>query len=401
MLGYMKTSISEIVATIAPNHIARRAGPDVQRRIDTLKIGQKMQDLPEELWHDSFRFYVKEDPNRKGGPNLRMIRLRPDRPSLTVTAYIFNKFVHPFEDRFITVREAARLQGFPDTLEFVGSLGSTQMQVGNAVPASLARAVFQQVACHARASGYSQEPLRALSLFSGAGGMDVGAEQAGIDPKVALEYWSDACATLRGYFQDRVAIVEDSILNVTDPLALWREKSGEDTVPDLIYGGPPCQAFSQAGKQQALADDRGRLIFEFLRFVERLRPAYFVMENVLNLRGVGGGDLYRHIIQRMSTMGYAVNVTPLLAANYGAAQLRYRLFFVGSRQDLDKVQIPEPTHSATPKLFGEQPHLTVGEVFADLPKVGREVTKLMGRIAKSDQQNSEQHESRTQLNRQF
>ena len=95
----MTISSSDKAVTAIHNHIARRVGPDVQRRIDALKIGQKMQDLPEELWHASFRFYVKEDPNRKGGPNLRMIRLHPDRPSLTVTAYIFNKFVHPYEDR--------------------------------------------------------------------------------------------------------------------------------------------------------------------------------------------------------------------------------------------------------------------------------------------------------------
>ena len=100
------------------NHITRRVGKEVQERIDTLKIGQKMQDLPEHLWHKSFRFYVKEDPTRVGGPNLRMIRLEPDKPSLTVTAFIFNKFVHPYENRFVTAREAARLQGFPDDLEF-------------------------------------------------------------------------------------------------------------------------------------------------------------------------------------------------------------------------------------------------------------------------------------------
>ena len=75
------------------NHIARRVGKEVQKRISALKVGQKMQDLPEELWHDSFRYYVKEDPNRKGGPNLRLIRLDPAKPSLTVTGYIFNKFV--------------------------------------------------------------------------------------------------------------------------------------------------------------------------------------------------------------------------------------------------------------------------------------------------------------------
>ena len=159
------------------NHICRKVGPTVQERIDTLKIGQKMQDLPEHLWHESFRFYVKEDPNRVGGPNIRLLRLDPAKPSLTVTGFVFNKFVHPYENRFISVREAARLQGFPDDLEFKGSLTSTQQQVGNAVPVQLGKAVCETVLAYAGRCGFKKD-LSALSLFSGAGGMDIGAHQA-------------------------------------------------------------------------------------------------------------------------------------------------------------------------------------------------------------------------------
>ena len=179
MNGLSGNSSSEETIPLVDNHIARRAGAKVQERIDALKIGQKMQDLPEHLWHESFRYYVKEDPNRQGGPNLRMIRLDPNKPSLTVTAYIFNKFVHPFVHRFVTVREAARLQGFPDAVRFAGTLTSTQMQVGNAVPVPLARAVLGQVAEQAQTWGFGAKPLRAFSLFSGAGGMDIGAEATG------------------------------------------------------------------------------------------------------------------------------------------------------------------------------------------------------------------------------
>ena len=159
------------------NHIARSVGEVVQQRINHLSIGQKMQDLPEELWHESFRFYVKEDPTRQGGPNLRMIRLDPKKPSLTVTGYIFNKFVHPFENRFVTVREAARLQGFPDTLKFKGTLTSTQQQIGNAVPIPLAKAVFTSVLQDAARLGFNNKSLTAFSIFSGAGGMDISADQ--------------------------------------------------------------------------------------------------------------------------------------------------------------------------------------------------------------------------------
>ena len=362
--------LEAVSAPAAANHVARRVGCDVQRRIDALGIGQKMQDLPEELWHKSFRFYVKEDPTRRGGPNLRMIRLDPSQPSLTVTAYIFNKFVHPFEDRFVTVREAARLQGFPDDLHFEGTLTSTQLQVGNAVPVPLARAVFQTILGHAQAQGFPDRPLKAMSLFSGAGGMDIGAEQAvlgamRIETKMASEYWADACRTLSGHYRDRASVVPTDVSEVEDPQKHWRLFSGEKQRPDIVFGGPPCQAFSQAGKQKGLDDERGGMVFHFLRFVEHIGPEFFVMENVPNLKGTGGGRLYRHIFEQMQRLGYDVTVCSLLAADFGAPQRRRRLFFIGSR--MGRVEPPPPTHSSESRLFHTEPYLTVGEAFAGLP----------------------------------
>lgn len=75
------------------NHTYKIFGDILQQRINALAIGQKMQDLPERLWHKSFKKYY-HDKNRCGGPNLRLIRLNPDEPSLTVTGYIYNIFIH-------------------------------------------------------------------------------------------------------------------------------------------------------------------------------------------------------------------------------------------------------------------------------------------------------------------
>jgi len=354
------------------NHIARRVGETVQRRINHLGVGQKMQDLPEELWHASFRFYVKEDPTRQGGPNLRMIRLDPEKPSLTVTGYIFNKFVHPFENRFITVREAARLQGFPDSLKFEGTLTSTQQQVGNAVPVPLAKAVFTSVLQDAIRLGFNNDSFTAFSLFSGAGGLDIGADQATsgnsrIHTKLALDNWLDACKTLQGYYGSRAKIINEDIAKVTQPLRFWSELTGEVNPPDLVYGGPPCQAFSQAGKQKGAMDNRGILIFEFLRFVRVLNPPFFVMENVSNLKGVGKGTLYHQIIKQTQELGYNVLVGELLAADFGAPQLRQRIIFLGCRNDIGHLLLPTPTHNESPTLF-EKSYITVGEAFRDLPE---------------------------------
>jgi DNA (cytosine-5)-methyltransferase 1 len=354
------------------NHIARKVGPTVQERIDALKIGQKMQDLPEHLWHESFRFYVKEDPTRVGGPNIRLLRLDPKKPSLTVTGFVFNKFVHPYEDRFISVREAARLQGFPDDLEFKGSLTSTQQQVGNAVPVLLSKAVCEAVLAYAVKSGFKQN-LSALSLFSGAGGMDIGAHQAcannlKIKTKLCIEYWKEACETLSGYFKNETAVVCQSVLNITDPKVFWKEKTGQDLGPDLIFGGPPCQSFSQAGKQKGIEDDRGNLIFDFLRFVEALQPSFFVIENVSNLKAVDSGRVLRKILETADNLGYNVNAGTLSAADFGAPQLRKRIFFLGCKKNLGKISLPFPTHSEGVSLF-LKPYTTVGEAFASLPKL--------------------------------
>jgi len=371
--------LSSSEAMMVTNHIARSVGCDVQRRIDALGIGQKMQDLPEELWHKSFRFYVKEDPTRKGGPNLRMIRLDPEKPSLTVTAYIFNKFVHPFEDRFITVREAARLQGFPDSLHFEGTLTSTQLQVGNAVPVPLAQAVFRAVLGHADTKGFFNRPLKAMSLFSGAGGMDIGAEQAELGPmrietKVAFDCWEDACRTLRGHYQGRANVMPVDIAEIEDPNGYWHRLSGEVQRPDIVFGGPPCQAFSQAGKQKGLDDKRGGMVSHFLRFVEHLQPIFFVMENVANLKGTGAGRLYQDILEQMRCLGYDVTVCSLLAADFGAPQRRQRLFFIGSRYG--RVEPPFATHSRERRLFDMLPYVTVGEAFAGLPPAAFTVSRI-------------------------
>lgn len=369
MNGLTENLDFNISLEVISNHIARRVGVDVQKRINALKIGQKMQDLPEELWHESFKFYVKHDPNRQGGPNLRMIRLDPEKPSLTVTGYIFNKFVHPYQDRFITVREAARLQGLPDDLQLQGTLTSSQLQVGNAVPVPLAKAVFQQLLKQANLLGFENRSLTALSLFSGAGGMDIGADLTqGIETKVAVDNWGDACATLKGYFGDRIQVIEQDISHITDPLSFWQNVSGEINKPDIIFGGPPCQAFSQAGKQRGLQDKNGGMIYEFLRFIECLQPNFFVMENVSNLKGLGGGKLYQEIWKNMINLGYNVSSGVLLAADFGTPQLRKRLFFIGCRKDIGSIDLPLPTHSPKFELFGLLPYVTVQEAFANLPE---------------------------------
>jgi DNA (cytosine-5)-methyltransferase 1 len=236
------------------------------------------------------------------------------------------------------------------------------------VPVPLAKAVFEQVGSVSQSLGFGNRPLKAFSLFSGAGGMDIGADCTGrIETRITLDCWSDACATLRVFFGERVCVLEKDICSIEDPLRLWQNTTGEVDAPELVFGGPPCQAFSQAGKQKGFKDCRGSMIFEFLRFVERLNPPFFVMENVSNLKGIAGGSLYQQVLENMRSLGYNVSVGLLLAADFGVPQLRRRLFFLGCRKDIGSINLPMPTHSSELELFGLKPYVTVGEAFADLP----------------------------------
>ena len=257
---------------------------------------------------------------------MRIIRLDPNKPSLTVTGFIFNKFVHPFENRFVTVREAARLQDFPDSLTFEGSLGSTQQQIGNAVPVALAKAVLQTLTqTLVRSGAVATESLTALSLFSGAGGFDIGAEQVNvhgmtIKTKLCIDDWNDACSTLRGYIGEKVKVVQKDITQIDDPVGFYLNQTKQAILPDLVYGGPPCQSFSQAGKQKSLFDLRGNLIFDFVRFVREIQPKAFVMENVSNIKGVQEGQLLKQLISTFGEVGYDVDAKILTAADYGTPQ---------------------------------------------------------------------------------
>lgn len=357
------------------NHQPRNVGDTVLSRIEALEIGQKMQDLPEDLWHDSFRYYVKEDATRQGGPNLRLIRLDPNEPSLTVTGFIYNKFVHPFENRFITPREAARLQGFPDNLEFKGSLTSVQRQIGDAVPVELGEALFKALLSFVQTIAPDVKTLSAISLFTGAGGLDVAAHNVSQANKTkwdivtCIEIDKDRCDTLQSYFGHDLPVINQDIqtLSAEETLSKLRRKKSDIW---LVYGGPPCQAFSQAGKQKGTRDPRGDLIFEFLRFVKEISPPLFLMENVSNLKGIAKGKLLKDVLNEMDAMGYFVDYRVLNAVHYGNAQKRRRLIIFGTTKELGSVaKLPEPTHFEQGNLFGKPPFKTVGDAFKGLPPV--------------------------------
>lgn len=162
---------------------------------------------------------------------------------------------------------------------------------------------------------------KAISLFTGAGGMDLGFQNAGIQVVFANEIVKDAADTYKNNHPDTVLAVDD-ITNILEDFQQYRGV-------DFVFGGPPCQGFSVAGKMDP-NDDRSKLIFTFLDVIERVQPRAFIMENVKALGFLEKwADIRNSFLERAQGMKYSCVPFILNATEYGVSQKRERVFFVG------------------------------------------------------------------------
>lgn len=345
-----------------PNHSTRLYDGLVLERIRHLPPGGKMGDLPEHLQHQSF---VRTGIKKTGGPNLRLLRLEHDKPALTVTAYIFNKFVHPTEDRYLTPREAACLQDFPLHYEFKGTLAQVQKQIGNAVPVKLSTAIAGEVARYFKCLNRSGI-INIASYFCGAGGLDLGFEQAtdsGIQFKTAFatDIEADVEQTIMHNRPEWNFLRAD--IRELSPITVKETIGGK---PDIVIGGPPCQTFSVAGKQKATNDPLGLLYRDYICHIHALSPEIVIMENVYGMAQVKSIDMVEEIYRSFANIGYEVTHRELLAADFGTPQKRRRLFFVAAK-NLHYFQFPAPTHCETRNLLGLPLYNGAGNSFMNLP----------------------------------
>ena len=169
----------------------------------------------------------------------------------------------------------------------------------------------------------------AISLFAGAGGMDIGVHRAGFRTVCAIESDPHCAATLRRNGTRKVVWQTDvRVVDAERLLDVLRVKPGE---VDLLHGGPPCQPFSQIGKQAGMNDPRGALIFEVLRFAKALRPTAIVIEqvpNFLRTQAPTGRHLVEVLRDEFRALGYDLHLDVLDAQAYGLAQRRRRALFV-------------------------------------------------------------------------
>ncbi len=209
-----------------------------------------------------------------------------------------------------------------------------------------------------------------VDLFSGAGGMSLGFESAGIDVAAAVEYDPIHCATHEFNFPDCAAICR-SVADIDAAYIRSHSRIGDRDI-DVVFGGAPCQGFSLIGKR-AMDDPRNQLVHHFVRLVAELRPKYFVFENV---KGLTIGEHRRfldEIIAAFRAKSYTVEAEyrVLNAADFGVPQDRRRLFLLGSRRGHPLPRYPAPTHFRSPDLLaklGVAKTPTVGEALIDLPE---------------------------------
>ncbi|GHU50502.1 site-specific DNA-methyltransferase [Clostridia bacterium] len=175
--------------------------------------------------------------------------------------------------------------------------------------------------------------MRVISLFSGAGGLDLGFKKAGFEIAAANEYDKTIWETYEK--NHNAALLKEDIRNL----------DGSDFPNDIdgIIGGPPCQSWSEAGALRGVDDPRGKLFYEYIRILRQKKPKFFLAENVSGMLAGRNKKAVDGIISDFQSEGYSLFIKLLNANDYGVAQDRKRVFYVGFRKDLGvSFEFPEP-----------------------------------------------------------
>jgi len=199
--------------------------------------------------------------------------------------------------------------------------------------------------------------MNVISLFSGCGGLDLGFERAGFNVPVANEFDPTIFETFKANHPN-THLIEGDVRQVTK----------EDIAPflgngevDGIIGGPPCQSWSEAGSLRGIEDARGQLFFDYIRILKEFKPKFFLAENVSGMLANRHSDAVKNIIKMFEEAGYDVSLTLVNAKDYGVAEERKRVFYIGFRNDL-KVKFVFPEGATV----DDKKKLTLRDVIWDL-----------------------------------
>jgi len=356
------------VSKMLYNHLCSPLSELDMEMIQSVPAGGNWKDIPQKIIQKSARL---TQIHKSGGRTTYYGRLKNSLPSYTINTY-FNRpgngtFVHPEQNRLISMREAARLQSFTDRYRFLGSLSSRYKQIGNAVPPLLGRAVASIL-----------KPGLVIDLFSGAGGFSEGFVQAGNEVVLATDSNINMCRTYAHNHPTTKVIQADlHLANQSNDLLEAIERTLAGTHLNTIIGGPPCQGFSTAGNRNA-TDSRNNLVFRMLEFVRILLPDNVVIENVPGLKWMHQGQVIRSIVEKLEEEEYSVSILSLRAEEFGVPQRRRRVFVIGQKNGN---HAETPTGFFAPIIWGKTrddaklgtdnlpPPVSVSEAISDLPMI--------------------------------
>lgn len=181
--------------------------------------------------------------------------------------------------------------------------------------------------------------MNIISLFSGCGGLDLGFEKAGFKIPVANEFDKSIWETYK-LNHPNTHLIEGDIRKIkVEEIAKYI-----DGKVDGIIGGPPCQSWSEAGALKGISDSRGQLFYDYIRILEEFKPRFFLAENVSGMLAEKHSESVSYFLKLFENLGYDVSFNLVNAKDYGVAEERKRVFFIGFRQDL-KIEFGFPKGS--------------------------------------------------------
>lgn len=349
------------------NHYAAKLSDLDMQVVNCVPPGGNWKDIPETIPSQRLVQIRESYKAGKGSRSTYYGRLRPEMPAYTINTY-FNRpgngcNMHYEQNRTLSQREAARLQTFPDSFEFKGSISAVNKQIGNAVPVLLAYQIAEQI------------PFKGqfVDLFCGAGGLALGFVWSGWKPIIANDIDKYAIETHKANIGGRAIcgdINEENVFNTIVGAALKAKQENPD-LPLFVLGGPPCQGFSTANTRRGVNDMRNWLFKAYAKIVKAINPDGFVFENVKGITNLDGGRFFELVKMELETSVDKIKINKVNAANFGIPQRRDRVIIIGGdRQLVDEFSMTPITEVYKDGQIGILPQIIgVREALGDLPSI--------------------------------
>lgn len=342
--------------TFIPNHYAPKLSDLDKQIISHVPQGGNWKNIPDSVPSQRLVQIRESFKAGKGSRSTYYGRLHEDMPAYTISTYFPRPGngcnIHYGQERTLTQREAARLQSFPDSFEFNGSLTAVNEQIGNAVPPLLA----YQLAAALPFKG------QFVDLFCGAGGLSLGFIWAGWKPIVGSDINAAAIET------HKTNILEDTICGditaegVIDAIVERCQKAIAENpeLPLFVIGGPPCQGFSTANRYGNMDDQRNWLFKSYADVLSKIKPHGFVFENVTGILNFEQGRFFEMIKRDLSRSVESIKTFKFNCAEYGVPQRRERVIVIGSSKEIVDGYALTPI-TKVPKAESQQMTIDTGE----------------------------------------